>query len=202
MKADQIGAQQAVEQFRLPGTDAEGLGIRPWNVPKNSHAGVGTGVLDETRQQRKVVILHQHDRIVFVLHFFEERPGKFPVDGLIVFPVFDAECRAGVRDVAERPQPFIGKTEVEALLLFLGEPHAAERVLGMVRRDAHAVVFIDGLAIGGAAGLRDPSPIAGAQDGFEGGDQSAGRHRAFDPGGAVEMLVGFAIGHRKQAASF
>ncbi len=43
VKADQIRAQQAVEQFALPGADAEGFGIGPGNVPEDGDARVRAG---------------------------------------------------------------------------------------------------------------------------------------------------------------
>src|SRR5581483_5866963 len=38
MKAEQIRAEQAVEQFILPWADAEGLRIGPWDVPEEGYA--------------------------------------------------------------------------------------------------------------------------------------------------------------------
>ena len=106
-----------------------------------------------------------------------------------------------MRDVAQRPETFVGKAEVEALFFFLGQPHAAQRVLRMIRRNAHAVVFIHGVAVGVAGGLRDPGSVAGAQDRLERGHQAAGRHRTLDAAGAMNVLVGFAIGYGEQAAA-
>ena len=59
LEADQVGAQQAVQQFALPGADSERLGIGPGNVPEDRHARVGTQLLHQPRQQREVVVLHQ-----------------------------------------------------------------------------------------------------------------------------------------------
>jgi hypothetical protein len=67
----------------------------------------------------------------------------------------------------------------------------------MSRGHANTVVFIDGVTIRIASGLRDPSAIAGSQDRFHRGDQSAGRHRAFDAAVAVRVFVGLAIRNRK-----
>ena len=41
VEADEIGAEQAIEQFRLPGAYAEGLGIGPGNMPEDRHASIG-----------------------------------------------------------------------------------------------------------------------------------------------------------------
>ena len=40
VEADQVGAQQAVEQFALPRADAEGLRIRPGDVPEDGDARI------------------------------------------------------------------------------------------------------------------------------------------------------------------
>ena len=42
VEANEVGAQQSVQQFSLPGTNVEGLGIGPWDMPEDGHAGVGT----------------------------------------------------------------------------------------------------------------------------------------------------------------
>ena len=55
-------------------------------------------------------------------------------------------------------------------------------------------------AIGVAGGLRDPGPMAGAQNRLERGHQAAGRHRAFDSRSPMEVLIRFAIRNRKQPA--
>jgi dienelactone hydrolase len=101
-----------------------------------------------------------------MLHFFEKCLGEFPIDRLVVFPILYAKYRTGVRDVAKRPEALVSKTEIEALFFFLGKPYTAERILGAVRRDAYTVVFIDGIAVGVACTLCDPSSVTGAQHGF------------------------------------
>ena len=40
VESDQVGSQQPIHQFALPGTNSERLRIRPRDVPKNGHARV------------------------------------------------------------------------------------------------------------------------------------------------------------------
>ena len=47
MKADQIRAQQPVEQVALPWADAERFRVGPRDVPEDGHARVGPLVLDQ-----------------------------------------------------------------------------------------------------------------------------------------------------------
>ena len=62
VKADQIGAEQAVQEFALPGTDPERFGIGPGNVPEDRDASVGALLFDQARQKREVIVLNQNNR--------------------------------------------------------------------------------------------------------------------------------------------
>ena len=66
-----------------------------------------------------MIVLHQNDGMADIFHLFEQRVGEFSVDFLIVLPIAGTEKRARVRDVAQRPQPFVGEPVVIALLFFL-----------------------------------------------------------------------------------
>src|SRR5262249_38883801 len=68
-----------------------------------------------------------------------------------------------------------GEAVVVALLLLLGEPDAAEGVLGVVGGYLQPATVIGGLAVGIARAVGDPQAAAGAQDRIERGDQAAGR---------------------------
>jgi hypothetical protein len=74
VKADQIGAEQAIHQLALPGANAEGFRIRPGNVPEDGHAGIRPLFLDQPRQQGEVIILHEHHRLRDVLISSSTRP--------------------------------------------------------------------------------------------------------------------------------
>ena len=180
VETDQIGAEQAVEQFALPGTNREGFRIGPGNVPENRDASVGPRGLDQPRQQREVIILNQHERRFGGFDFLQHGLREFFVDALVVLPIGGAETRTRVGDVAERPNAFVGEAEVVAVFLFLGEPDAAQRVMRMVGRDAQAVVLVHGFAVGVGGAVGDPRAVASVEDGFERGDQAAGGNLHFD----------------------
>jgi hypothetical protein len=146
MEPDQVRAQHAVEQLALPRTNAESLRIRPGNVPEDRNARVGPAFLDQARQQGEMIILDEHHRFLFTAHFVQQHSGEFPIHRLVVFPVLGAKNGPRVRDVAERPDSLVGEAEIEPLLFLFTEPDAAERVLGMIRRDAEA-----GFLFGGGA---------------------------------------------------
>ena len=158
VEADQIGAQQPIQQLRLPWADAEGLRIGPGNMPEDGHARVGPGVLHHPRQQREVIVLHKHHGVFAALHLFEQRIGKPLVHALVALPVGGAEDGPRVRDVAQRPQPFVGKAVVVLRLFFRGKPHPPQRVTRIVRRHAQPVELVHGRLVGIAAAAAPPTP--------------------------------------------
>src|SRR5437879_9079867 len=60
MEAEDRAAEQAVEQLLAPGADAERLGVRPRNVPEGDDRGLGQPLVNQPRQQRNMIILHEH----------------------------------------------------------------------------------------------------------------------------------------------
>jgi len=108
-----------------------------------------------------------------------------------------------VRDVTERPETFVRKAFVVAAIFLFGEPNATERVSGVMGRNLDAVVFVDHLAVGIAGAVGHPGAVAGLKNGFERGDQAAGRND--DADGAVIFVenvhVGFAIGDDEQGVA-
>src|SRR5260370_18771432 len=88
--------------------------------------------------------------------------------------VFGAEDGTSVRDVAERPNTFVGEAFVVALFFFRTEPDAAKRITGMVRRNTKMILGVDRLAVGVAGAVGDPRAVGGEEDGFESGDQATG----------------------------
>ena len=65
-----------------------------------------------------MVVLHKHHRVGAVLHLFQQRVRKSLVHALIALPVRGAENGARMCDMAQRPQPLIGKAVVVARLFF------------------------------------------------------------------------------------
>src|SRR5262249_30968165 len=62
MKAQEIVAEQPVQQLFLPGKDSKRLTIRPWNVPKLCDDEVRVTVFQIARQEGEVVVLDKHKR--------------------------------------------------------------------------------------------------------------------------------------------
>ena len=201
VESDQIRSQHAVQQFALPRANPEGFRIGPRNVPEDGHARIRPAILDHPRQQCEVIILDQHDGLVFAAHLVQQDGGELAVHGAVLLPIDAAEDRPRVRDVAERPDPLVGETKIEAGFLFLAEPDAAQRVLGMVRRHAQPAAIVGGLLVRAAGGLGDPGPVASPQHGFQRGYQAARRNRPGDGISLARVLVRFAIGDREQPAS-
>ena len=179
----------------LHGQIAKASGLGHGNVPERDDRRVGQALADHPRQQREVVVLHEHDRIAR-RRLVDDRVGEFLVDRAIVFVVTGAEGRAHVRDVAQRPQTFVGEPGVVAGFLLLGEPDAADLVERMPRRHLDPVAAVDGVAVGRAAAVRDPRARARAHHGLERGDEAA--RRALDAHAAVlgaHVDVRLAVGH-------
>ena len=134
----------------------------------------GSLLADHRRQQREVVVLHQHDRVL-AARLGDHRIGEALVDVAVVLPVRFAEHRPHVGDVAQRPHALVGEAVVVALLLLGAEPDAAQQVLVVPGRHADAVVRVDHLAVGAAAAVRDPGARAGAHHRLDRGHQAARR---------------------------
>ena len=69
-----------------PRADAERLRVRPRDVPEGEDGGARQLLADHRRQQREVVVLHQHDRVV-AARLRDHRVGEALVDVAVVLPV-------------------------------------------------------------------------------------------------------------------
>src|SRR5215469_1177230 len=87
VETEEISPQESVEQFALPWTNSEGLGIRPGDVPEHGYARIGTSLLQQSRQERKVVVLHKNDRMPHIANFTRDGVRESNVHALIVVPV-------------------------------------------------------------------------------------------------------------------
>ena len=179
VETEQIVAEQAVQDVLLPRADAERLAVRPRDVPELADRDVGPRLLHESRQQREVIVLHEHDGAV-VADFFDHRIGEAAIHPHVLMPVRIVELRARIGDVAERPQRVVGAAVVVALLFFRREPHAPQRVRRAIGRHAQAAARIGGFAIGAAAAVRDPGAAARAHHRIERGHEAARRPRPLD----------------------
>jgi hypothetical protein len=196
VEAEDGAAEHPVEELRAPRTDAERLGVRPRNVPERDDGGFRQAIVDVARHQGEVVILHEDDR-VFGARLGTDRGGKALVHFDVLLPVAGAEHGPHVRDVTQRPQPFVREAVVIAALLLLGEPDAAQRVRGLAGRHLDVVVPIDGLLVRGAVAMRDPRAGAGAHDRLHRGDQATRRAADRDLIALPHVDVRLAIGYEQ-----
>ena len=117
MEADEIRTKEAIEQFALPRADFKRLRCGPGDVPEDCDARLGEAIFQHPRQQGKMIVLNKDHGILFAGDFLDESVGKLLVDCVVVFPIRSAKDGAGVGDVAERPETFIGKSVIVASFL-------------------------------------------------------------------------------------
>ena len=120
VEADEVGAQQARRaslacQGQMPKASGLGQGM----CQKMATRASGRAALTMPRQQGEVIVLHKDDGARRCLPSRRsKRVGELAVDALVALPVGGAEDGARVRDVAERPQAFVGEAVVVADFLF------------------------------------------------------------------------------------
>ena len=138
--------------------------------------------------------------MVHALHFFQYRICEPAVGPFIVLPVGATKHRARVRNMTERPQPFVGKTVVVTFFFFLAQPHATQGVARIVGRNSQPIVLVHGLAVCVPASVCHPGSITSAQDGLQRRHQSTGRNDRLHTFALMFMDVRFPIGNYKQTA--
>src|SRR5438105_10354934 len=194
MKAQYRAPQQSCDELFSPRADAERFRIRPWNVPEGDDRRPRQALAYHPRQQCEVIILDQNHRVLGS-RFFAYDVGESPIDAHVLFPVRGAKYRTNVRDVAQRPQPLVGKACVIAFLFLRREPYPAQGVGRLLGRHAKAVVTVDGRWIRAAAAMRDPCPGAGAHDRLQCSDQSARGSQELDSLVRAHMDERLAVRH-------
>ena len=119
VETNDTAAQQPLQNFVAPGTNSHALGVGPRDVPEDDDGRGRKTLANHRRRQGEVIVLHQNNGILRV-DFAAHRVGELLIDGAVLPPVLGAEDWSRVRVMAERPQPFVRKSVVVALLLFLG----------------------------------------------------------------------------------
>ncbi len=164
LEADQVGAEQALEDLPPPRQLLEELGRRERDVQEEPDVEVGSQLAEHLRHQLQLVVVHPDGRAL-------GRPvggvvGEAPVHRDVRLPPLAVELRLGDDVVVERPEGRVGEALVEPLDLLLGQ---RDRV------QSHAVV-VEGLQAGlGAARPADPDAVVGAHHRLDRGDQATGR---------------------------
>ena len=179
LEADQVGAEQALEDLAAPGQLLEQLGRREGDVQEEADVEVGPELAQHLRDELELVVVHPDGGAL-------RRPvggmgGEPPVDGDVGVPPLAVELRLRHRVVVERPEGGVGEPLVEALDL-LGRQ--GDRV------ELHAVVVERLQPALGAARPADPDAVVGPHHRLDRGDQAAGRRPPLrltvGPGDAVD----------------
>ena len=110
-----------------------------------------------------------------------------------MLPVAGAEQWAGMSNVAERPEPLVGKPVVIPLLFFFRQPHSPQDISRIIGRDQQPVIGVHHVHISVAGPVRDPGPVTGAQHRFHRSNQAARGNVDFDVFAAAHVQVGFAV---------
>src|SRR4026207_57205 len=87
VEADEIGAQHSLQDLGLPRADAEGLEVRPRDVPEDLHPRVRPSLLHIQREQGKVIVLDQDQGRLHAIHLVDESEGELPVHRVVLLPV-------------------------------------------------------------------------------------------------------------------
>ncbi len=99
MEAEQIVAEETLEEFFLPREGAEGFLVGPGDVPELGDDEIAAGVLEHARQQAEVIILDEHEGRPTV-RLLDHRAGEQFVDLAISLPLARQEHGPGVGNVA------------------------------------------------------------------------------------------------------
>ena len=114
LEADQVGAEQALEDLAPPRQLREQLGRRERDVQEEADPQVGPQLAQHLRHQLQLVVVHPDGRVLggaasaAVL-------GEAPVDRDVGVPPLAVELRLGDHVVVERPQRGVGEALVEVL---------------------------------------------------------------------------------------
>ena len=140
-----------------------------------------------------MIVLHEHDGIGG-RRLLGHGSREFPIHLHVVFPIRCSERWSHVRDVAKRPQAFVGEAVVVAGLLRLAEPDPPQLIVGRVGRHGDAIVPVDHVPIGRAAAMSDPRPRARAHDRLQRRDQPARGTPDLDAAPSPEVDIRFPVG--------
>jgi hypothetical protein len=188
VEAEEIVAQQALEQFSPPGTGPVQLPGRPGDVPE-VHNRQGRETLAEQGRAEGQVIILEPDNGVLSATLVRRDGREVRIHLLVMAPMEGIEHRTLQIEVTQGPQGAIGKARVKPCHLGLAQPHAPQRVLGVVRRHLHVILGVDSLAIGAATPPGDPGAVAGLHDRVESRGEAARRLTPAQGVGALEQAA-------------
>ena len=188
LEADQVRAEQSLQDLAAPGQLLEQLGGRERDVQEEADPQVGSQLAQHLRHQLQLVVLDPH--LTALVGDPGRRLGEALVDGHVAVPPLAVVGRGSDDVVVERPQRAVR----EALVVELD-------VLGrQVDRLELQVVVGERLdVVVGRAGPADPGAAVGAHHRLEGGHQTAGGgaplHRSV---GVLEPVDRQPVGHHDE----
>ena len=164
LEADQVGAEQSLEDLAAPRQLAEELGGRERDVEVEADPQVGAELAQHLRHQLELVVLHPDGGALG--GDLGGRLGEALVDRDVGVPPLAVELRLGDEVVVERPQGAVGEALVELLDLLGAQVDRHEVQAVLLERLDHVVV--------GRARPADPGAVVGPHHRLERRDQAAG----------------------------
>ena len=119
LEADQVGAEQALEELAAPRQLLEQLGRRERDVQEEADPQVGAQLAQHRRHQLELVVVHPDGGVLG--GDLGGLLGEAPVDRDVGVPPLAVERRLGDDVVVERPQGGVGEALVELLDLLAGQ---------------------------------------------------------------------------------
>ena len=180
VEAEQVVAEQSVQDVLAPRADAERFAVRPRNVPELADGHVGPRFLDESRQQREVIVLHEDDGAV-VADLLDHGVGESPIHPHVLLPIALRRIQGARRRCgrAATARCWRSRSSSPALLPASARLAAACMTGDRAGRAHDRCASVD-FAIGAAAAVCDPGTAAGAHHRVERGDQAACRPHPFN----------------------
>src|SRR3989344_5329683 len=145
MHPDEVAAEHPKENCLALRVLSEDFPWWPRDVPKLEDGCPGESIAHHRRSGREVVILKPYHPLLSALHALEfrfYRAGEAPVCLLVYVPLLPAKAYALRLRVAERPERLVPMAVVESLHLLRTQPHAAQTVFFLSRREQEAVAMI------------------------------------------------------------
>jgi hypothetical protein len=146
VEAEEVVAEQSVQQVRCVGRQFEHLRRGPGDVPEVYQPPVGHQRPQHPRRQREVVVL-EPDQAAGAADG-RGRLRELPVDRPVALPVVVDVVHLADEVVTQRPEHLVAEPQVVPLDLAVGQPDAPEFVRRVVRRYRHAVAVVDGRPVG------------------------------------------------------